>query len=313
MGADNPVGELIRSFVSKLSARLAAAALGAEGSGFVGTAVWVGAAVLIGAVLGGVLGFFGGGDTVAGAIQGLDGVPVYACPDSGEAGTLHRGDRVLITGRTSDGTWLAVRNVRGAGETVFIRADVVVEDDDVSGLPERDCEDNGIVTIGDTTSTTVTGEATTTTTVPLTTTTSTTTTTAPPTSTTTKAPDTTAPVITKETASPDMIWEEDGLNAACLPDTPRESTISAFVTDDTGIPSVNASWTDPSGSHTVPMTPDAGTYRTVFGPYAADDWDPASESPYDHEVTVTIRAEDAAGNASVTTVTVTVFEIGECS
>jgi hypothetical protein len=55
---------------------------------------------------------------VSSATLSLDGVPVFACPGEGRTGTLHRGDRIYIVGQ-ADG-WLAVRNVRGSGETVFV-------------------------------------------------------------------------------------------------------------------------------------------------------------------------------------------------
>ncbi|MEX1208163.1 MAG: hypothetical protein WEE36_06060, partial [Acidimicrobiia bacterium] len=136
----------------------------------------LGATAIAGAIVGGTLGLVG-----FGAAEGeparlaLDSVPTFLCPGNGEVGTLHRGDRVLITGRSGD--WLAVRNVRGGGERVFVAAAAVTPDGDLGNLPEEDCEQAGTVAIGGTV-TTVAATTTTTTTPSTTTIASSTTTTA---------------------------------------------------------------------------------------------------------------------------------------
>jgi hypothetical protein len=276
----------------------------------------VGAAIGAGLVMGGGLGLLGVGDSSPPpAVLALDAVPVYACPGVGEVGTLHRGDRVLITGRS--GEWLAVRNLRGSGERVFVEAAVVTPDRDLSGLPELGCEDVGAISVTGTTTTTLAETTTTTvpgttTTVPATTTTTapaTTTTTTPPTTTT--APDIIPPSISNVNADPDEIWEEDGLSITCPPQTPRQSTVSATVTDPSGVDTVTATFTDPFGIQTRTMTPSGTTYSFTFGPYEAGDWD-AFIPPDEHLVTIAIVATDEAGNPSPVTVQVTVNEIGQC-
>ncbi len=315
-----PPVEVPAGLADTLIERAAAAPGPGGGRVLQGTAIWIGIAVVAGALLGGALGFFGGNDQPSGVVMDLDGVPVYVCPWAGEVGTLHRGDRVLIIGRTEDGVWLAVRNVRNSGEAVFIRSEHVTEDSDVSGLPVRDCEDRGILAIGpstvvETTTTTVaesttttTSAATTSTTVPATTTTATTTSTMS----STQPPDVTPPVMDKSAAAPTVIWEQDGPNLSCPPLTLRSSTVSVYVTDDTGVAEVMASWTDPSGQRTVAMSGTSGVYSAVFGPYAAGAWDPLSLAPFEHTVSITFTARDAAGNTSSVAVTVTVIEIGDC-
>jgi hypothetical protein len=311
-----------------------AAATGGASSGVFGLPLIIGIAIGAGAIIGGALGFFGGGDAQAGGTLSLDGVPAYACPGNGEVATLYRGDRVLITGRSGD--WLAVRNVRGANERVFVHTDHVTADAELTGLPEENCDDSGVLTLAsgettttislpdDTTTTVVIEETTTTTTTTAgdTTTTitpATTTTTPPSTSTTstptttTTAPDTTLPFIGQQDATPGAIWEEDGLGISCPPGTARESIISAIVTDDTGITSVTASWNDPDGNQSIAMANVGIVYTMTFGPYAAGEWDPLPEDPgTEHTVTITITARDAAGNKSSRTVNVTVWEIGKC-
>jgi hypothetical protein len=250
---------------------------------------------------------------ISAATLSLDGVPVYACPGEGQAGTLHRGDRIYIIGQ-ADG-WLAVRNVRGRGETVFVETRYVIPDEDVSGLPRRDCEPEGSLSIGDLdTTTTVPTDETTTTTVPDDTTTTTqpgaTTTTTQAATTTTTAPDTTSPVIGNASANPNEIWEEDGGVISCPLGTPRQSTLSAFVTDNVGVTQVTASWTLPGNAQTTVTMTGGPTYTAQFGPFAAETL--PTTAPYDHNITITIRARDAAGNEALTNVVVKMWSISQC-
>ncbi len=349
--ADTPPGLADQLIARAATTGSSGAGGGAAGgtTGF-GVPLIIGLAVAGGLIVGGVLGLFGGGGTPppTAATVDINAVPAYVCPGEGEVGTLLRGDRVLITGQSGD--WVAVRNVRGANERVFVRAEYVDPDADISDLLEENCDDSGTLTIaGAPTETTTTTPAattsTTTTTVPPTTstttpdstttsttttqpptttttstTTSTTTTTVPPTTstttTTTQAPDTIAPAIGNENITPGRIWEQDGVvsgfTLTCDPGTPRQATISAFVTDNVGVASVTATWSDPLGNQSAGMTRSGDTYTTTIGPYAAGTWDPLSNSPYDHPVTVTITARDAAGNETSTTASVTVTEIGQC-
>lgn len=262
----------------------------------------VGAA--LGIAVGALLAVFAGGSSGGvGGVLPMDSVPIYSCPGDGVVGSLHRGDRVLIVGQ-ADG-WLAIRNVRGSGEIVYVEAHHVVPDGDTSGLPRRNCESEGTLTID---STTTTAPDAGTTTVVATTTTAATTTTTEPTTTTT-AGDTTAPSISNASANPPEIWEEDIEGIPCPPAYPRESLISAFVTDAVGVTQVTASWTLPGEPQsTVPMT-GGPTYSATFGPFEGGT---VPEDPSDHDITITIRARDAAGNVSTTTVVVKVWSASVC-
>jgi hypothetical protein len=214
-----------------------------------------------------------------------------------------------------------VRALSSPDHNVWVSATDIELDANIADLPVTDCATfDGVVAIGDTPAdssttttlaeTTTTVDASTTTTTPSATTTKPTTSTTQTTSTTTP-PDTTPPQISQPSAKPAEIWEEDGFAITCEPVPNRQSTISAVVTDNFGVTSVTASWTDPIGNLNVAMSGAGNTYTITFGPYAAGDWDP-SGSDQSHLVTITITAGDAAGNKSSTTVSVTVWEIGAC-
>ncbi len=205
----------------------------------------------------------------------------YVCPGDGEVGTLHGGDRVLITGRSGD--WLAVRNVRGGLERVFVSSAAVSPDSDLSALPEVSCDLSGTLTLDGATPTTVPtpvptlpGEATTTsTTAPGNTTT---TTTAPP------------PSVGAPSANPDEIWEKyDGFPSTCPGN--GISLVSASVSAPAGVQSVTLSWTSSIGGGAKSMTSGGGTYSASLGPFDAE------------------NAEGVALNESITMVaTVTVID-----
>lgn len=267
-----------------------------------------------GLVIGGVVGVLSAPDSAAGTLA-RDAVPVYLCPGEGEVGSLHRGDRVLVTGRSGD--WLAVRNVRGAGERVFVAAAAIVPDADLSGLPEVDCDDAGSVAFGEITTTTV-DESTTTTepdddtattsSAPGTTVPGVTTTTAAVTTTT--APDQTGPAIANASASNQLIYEG---GASDCPG-PFQSTISAHITDTSPISSVTVRWTVPNKPQTVkPMTPSGSTYSAVFGPFTFPEFPNAI--PYQTVMQITIVAVDSESNQSSTSINVTVRHNGhgDCS
>jgi len=279
----------------------------------------VGAAIAGGVVVGATIGLLGVGDPAPDpAILALDAVPVYACPGVGEVGTLHRGDRVLVTGRSGD--WLAVRNVRGTLERVFVIAAAVTPDTDLSGLPEEDCEDVGtaIVAVSSTTvpegttttvpdgaTTTSVTEGTTTTVASTTTTAAVTTTTAATTATT--APDTTPPSISNASAVPGTIWELNFGGIECGP-VDRQSTVSATVSDAGGVASVTLEWEFQNGSpQSKPMT-GGGPHSATFGPFPYGTVDDSTTE----NVTLTIRAIDGNGNSATTTVQVQVKSSGTC-
>jgi len=297
---------------SIIASSVAGSAAVVGGSSLFSLPVIIGGAVLLGTILGAALGLFTSDSAAAVPAEGLEAAPVFACPGDGEVGRLHRGDRVLITGQSGD--WVAVRNVRGWNETVFVHSDYITADADLSGLPEQDCDESGVLSVAGV-STTTTAPDTTTSTVPGDTTTTvvveTTTTTVPPTTTTT-APDTTAPSINNAKATPTEIWEENGLGISCPANTPRETVVSATVTDVVGVVKVTASWSDPDGLRTVTMSKSGSLYSTTVGPYEAGDWENPSTVPYDNNVPVTIAATDAAGNKSSVNVNLKVWEIGAC-
>ena len=275
-------------------------------------------------------------------------VLAYGCPGGEPIAEMRGGDRLFLTARYGDDDgWLRTRDPRPPHVAWWILASAVDPDAPTSALPEAACGEelpdeagiNGTVestedpatttTAFDDTTTSATQPTTTTTTLAGTTTPTTPGTTTPttpgtttptasdPTTTTapgatsTTAPDTTPPTIGSESATPDAIWEQDGLGISCLPGTNRQSTISAIVTDNFVVMSVTASWVDPNGNQTVPMSSVGSSYTTTFGPYLAGEWDPFDDLD-SHSVTITITARDAAGNKSSTTVSVTVWEIGDC-
>jgi hypothetical protein len=234
----------------------------------------------------------------------LDSTPVFACPDGGQVGSLQRGDRVLIVGATDDGSWLAVRNIRGGLETVFLPAVDVVPDDVVEGLPVRDCDSPNVVTAEPTTDTTATTTAVTDTTSPTDSTVTTQTT--QPTGTAPR-PDTTNPVVNQVAANPDPIWEQDTESISCGAN-PRESTVTAQVADDRGIQSVTLSWQIPSGgTGSKPMT-GSGTYSAVLGPFP---YLTVSDNGFE-SVTLTITATDTSGNVGLALSDVTLVSTATC-
>ena len=302
--------------------------------------------VLVGVATVAVVGFGAGAAlqlaTSTNSTAGVAGAAsVRDCPDGSVIDSYTAGSRVYAIAQSESGDWIEVRDLTSPDQIVWVAAEDVELDADLSSLPISDCPANdGVVALGATTTTldatTTTLDATTTTldtttttvadtststvadTTPTTpggttpTTVATTTTTPGGTTPTTAAPDTTPPTIGSKGATPDEIWEEDGLGVKCPLGTDRQSTISAVVTDNFAVTSVTAAWSDPDGIQNVPMSGVGSNYTTTFGPYEAGDWDPFSVFPYDHSVTITITARDAAGNKSSTTVSVTVWEIGHC-
>ncbi len=240
----------------------------------------------------GVLAGVGGAFAHGGPTQGttLAQVPVYACPGTGQTGVLHEGDRVYIVGRASGA--YAIRNVRGDGTTVYVAARDVSPDADVSHLPQMGCETTGSVSVASPSPSATPSPA------------------ASPTHTMTPggpkpqpkpAGDTTKPVISSAAASPTTIYDP----GYCTP--PNQASITAHVTDNTGVASVTASWSLKGTPTTKTMSPGGGgTYTATFGPIAAN-------TLGGHEtasVAVTITAKDAAGNSATTTVHVTVTSDG---
>jgi hypothetical protein len=275
----------------------------------------LGGALLAGAVVGGILGATGAVSLVGepAVVADQARASYRDCPDGAVLGGLTRGDRVLITGRDAGGEWAEIRSPVSADSRVWIRATQVLPDGDTTGLPVMQCRTPGGTIAVQAITTTTTTEVTDTTTAD-TTPSTTSTTEATGTTGTTQPADTTAPVISNAAVSPSPIWELDGgvFGITCPASNPRAANISANVTDDVGVTSVNASWSDPSGGGNVALAASGNTYSTSFGNYPADTWDSNHVSPYDHPVTITITARDAAGNQRQTTVQAIVIEAGQC-
>lgn len=246
-------------------------------------------------MVGGLLGVFTAPDGTAGTLA-RDAVPVYACPGDTEVGTLYRGDRVLVTGRNGD--WLAVRNVRGAGERVFVLAATIIPDADLSALPNVDCDDVGTVAFDETT-----------TTIPPTTTVPEVTTTTAAVTTTTAAPVTTTaplPSVGLVSSAPNAIseaFQQDGSSCGGYEVT---SLISASVTAPAGVQSVVMSWSSVVISPgSKPMTGQGGTYSAEFGPFTAEAT-PNFLTGSQVEVTVLVTVTDSWGRQATGHTTVTV-------
>ena len=260
---------------------------------------------------------------------------VRDCPSGAVLTSYASGSRVYALARTESSDWVQVRDLASPDRTVWVNAADVDLDTDISGLPVRDCPqfDGTVTAMGDTTTstpdtttsstpdtttssvpdtTTSSVPDTTTSSVPDTTTSSSTTEPPPDTTmpTTTEPPDTTPPTVKQPSALPNVIWENDTESLSCPPANPRESTVSAIVTDDVGVASVTAAWTIGGTPMTAPMGLSGGTYSTTFGPF--DSPTVTSEDPFLEVVTITITASDAMGNTSSVTRNVTVNSVWQC-
>jgi RNA polymerase sigma factor (sigma-70 family) len=122
-------------------------------------------------------------------------------------------------------------------------------------------------------------------------------------------PDTTPPSIAGQSGTPGEVWELDGLGVSCPGGTSRLSKIAAQVSDaESGVATVKASWTIGGSTSTMSMSLVAGSYTADFGPFQAGTV-PDGTWP---SITVSIVAMDAVGNASNTSVAVTVYSIADC-
>lgn len=127
-----------------------------------------------------------------------------------------------------------------------------------------------------------------------TTTTSTTTT-----STTTSPPDTSGPTLSA-TRDPGQIWDDFPATCSGLP---KSSTISASASDPSGVASITASWNFGGG----------GSANLLTGPKQFGPFDyPAAPANGQQNVSILIVATDTLGNASQTSVSVTVTSADTC-
>jgi hypothetical protein len=126
--------------------------------------------------------------------------------------------------------------------------------------------------------------------------------------TTTTAADTVSPAVKQPSLNPLEVWELDFPNLACPPATPRESTITAVVTDNVSVASVTATWTIGGSQTAEAMSKSGNTYTATFGPYPYGTVpDNASQN-----FVITIRAVDPSGNQATATRTLTLTSSGEC-
>ena len=222
-------------------------------------------------------------------------LPYFSCPGLTQLGELHRGDRVLVTGRDLSGRWAEIRSPLSLDERAWVRLGLL-DLDEAASLLVRDCIDpvTGEIappptepeatTTTSTTTTSTTTSTTTTTTVPETTTTSTTTstttTTVPDTTTTTAPP---APTIAQINRSPDALVEQNP--GTC--EGPVTATISASVQNATGASLI---WTVGATTGSRAMSIAGGNATGTLGPFGQGTIS-APEAP----IQVTVRATGPGG------------------
>jgi hypothetical protein len=193
-------------------------------------------------------------------------VALYDCPGGAEVATLHGGDRVFITARGDDG-WLRLRNPSDPNGQWWVDGARLAPDTSIDELPLVDCFGSGQsdtaldgpaeLAAGETTTTvedeaagTATTDAVPDSTVatppgqPTTTSggppPSAPSTTGPPTTPPPPPADTTGPALSVS-VSPTGIWELNGGGISCGAD-PRQATLTANVSDPSGVSLVRATW-----------------------------------------------------------------------
>jgi hypothetical protein len=222
-------------------------------------------------------GVFGGGEETVEV--SLDAVSTFDCPDGGEVGEVHRGDRVLATGRDTGGDWIEIRDPRDLGARAWVSATYLVPDADLSGLDVSECE---VLVAAPTTTTLLVpfpgpqpdggggggGPA-------------------PP-------GDTTGPSISGPTSNRNPIWEfNTGGNPPTCNANPAlftTATVSASANDPSGVVSVTMSWQVGATSGSTPMS-GSGSYSAALGPFP-DTTISTTSAP----INITITARDGAGN-----------------
>jgi hypothetical protein len=73
--------------------------------------------------------------------------PVYGCPGEPELGKVFAGESITLIGRSADQVWLAVRDQRGPGDTVYVLASVVEVDGDASLFSARECQPSAVLPV----------------------------------------------------------------------------------------------------------------------------------------------------------------------
>ena len=243
---------------------------GAGGAGGIGGAGAVGGHILPVLIAGGLSGI-----VAMGALIALNVIPVHsggsgasprglvlvACPGSGPVlAVVDPGEKLLVTGRSSDGSWLQVYLPGPALPYAWAPANELQPSSDTSGLPVTGCE----IAAASPTATPIEATAT-----PIEvpsseepTTKPTTKPTATPTPTPVPTPVNSSPIIAGLAASPKTVyfpWTAPGL--ACGPDAqdPDTTTISATITDPQGVASATLFFKLPGGAYTSKPMSRAGS------------------------------------------------------
>lgn len=276
----------------------------------------------VAALAGGVaLGATGTVDVVgepADVVLAADVVPIHACPDADEVGTLVRGDHVWTVAQDPTGDWLQVRSPDDLFDRAWVRAEFLVPEGSTADLATVDCAghdvtvDAGVAAPEATTtseSTTSAPDETTTTALDETTSTTPDVTAQPPATgspttgtpttraSTTTAPPDRPPAIAQATAAPDTIWEF--ANTGCSTGRPTRSIISATITDDRDVTAVDFVAVVNGQAQTLAQgDPQGSTHRAQLGPFAS------TEVSADTDIDVTITATDDSGKQSTAVVTV---------
>jgi len=226
-------------------------------------------------------------------------VSTFDCPDGSDVGEVHRGDRVLATGRDEKSDWIEIRDPRDLGSRVWVNTRYLVPDADLSGLDVREC------TIAEQAAAAPTTLPGTPESLPLGVTT------------TTKkggafpgpapapgpAPDTAPPSIGAVSANPSSI--SAGGSTSCV----NSSTVTVAVSDASGVAQVSVSWSVPG----YPSLSGNGS----FGPAGGSNWSgqvgpfPYTAGPNNTPVTLNFTARDNRGNQSGATNT-TALKITQC-
>ena len=248
--------------------------------------------------------------TEGSVVAHLDEVPYSTCPDEPALGTLHRGDRVFVTGRTADGAWSEIRAPYHTDsrvwvlsqwlfpDTELVAAAIVIplctgDDEPANGVHDSttttSLPDDAPTPSSSTSSTTTSTSSTSTSTTSSSTTTSSTTTT---TSTTLPA-DSEGPTINFFQSSEADVWE-NGVYCGAQQQT---TAVSAVVFDPSGVTSVQLSWTVGTSSGSVGMSPIAqDVYSVTIGPFDED-----TVSGGNASISLMLTATDAHANEASST------------
>jgi hypothetical protein len=296
---------------------------------------------------GGAAGLVGGGAKTE--VAPLTPVSVFGCPGGAPVGTLHRGDRVFVTGRDKTGDYLQIRdltditarvwvasNVVGAGQVQHVQVAAYEEgcQREVVGAPHpvgplgetpssvvaETTAVPGIVTTstsaGGTARTTAPGATTSPTGAPVTTTPGTTTSTGVSGTTVTTTPGSTtttaadnAPPAISGTSATPKEIWESYPSAGGTCSSQTTTVVSAQVSDASGLSAVTMSWSIGKVNGSSAMSPSGGSYRATLGSF------PYHTVPDGKvgQIAVTVTATDTRGNTSTASTTVPLHSASECA